>query len=184
MPVNYTLIQAIEKFHRFLGDDFKVAVPCLGGRELNLKEIATLIAERLVDIYRRDRAGARSRRCRRKPPFASRPALEGPAAVLRILPRRDRTRPGRDAPDRMDRTDRQPGDASLSQGHPAVLAGGLAKPGGCRVRADWSSTGSRPGEITVIMTQIPPYQMPASRQPSRHHFGGGKPWASRSFCWR
>ena len=57
MPVNFTLIQAIEKFHRFLGDGFKVAVPCLGGRELNLKEIATLIAERLVDIYRRDRQG-------------------------------------------------------------------------------------------------------------------------------
>ena len=57
MPVNFTLVQAIEKFHRFLGDNFKVAVPCLGGRELNLKEIATLIAERLVDIYRRDREG-------------------------------------------------------------------------------------------------------------------------------
>ena len=69
MPVNFTLIQAIEKFHRFLGDAFKVAVPCLGGRELNLKEIATLIAERIVDIYRRDRQGA-VRRCRRSRSFA------------------------------------------------------------------------------------------------------------------
>jgi hypothetical protein len=57
MPVNFTLVQAIEKFHRFLGDDFKVAVPCLDGRELNLREIATLIAERLVNIYRRDQRG-------------------------------------------------------------------------------------------------------------------------------
>lgn len=57
MPVNFTLIQAIEKFHRFLGDNFRIAVPCLGGRELNLREIAVLIAERLVDIYRRDAHG-------------------------------------------------------------------------------------------------------------------------------
>ena len=66
MPVNFTLIQAIEKFHRFLGDNFRVAVPCLGGRELNLKEIATLIAERLVDLYRRDGQG-------RAPAFQAQP---------------------------------------------------------------------------------------------------------------
>ena len=70
MPVNFTLIQAIEKFHRFLGDDFKVAVPCLGGRELNLKEIATLIAERIVDIYRRDRQG-RAPALQTQPQFAT-----------------------------------------------------------------------------------------------------------------
>ena len=57
LPTNYTLVQALEKFHRFLGDDFTIAVPSLGGRQLNLKEIATLIAERLVDIYRRDSNG-------------------------------------------------------------------------------------------------------------------------------
>ncbi|MGZ9033728.1 MAG: hypothetical protein ACXW25_04875 [Rhodospirillales bacterium] len=70
MPVNFTLIQAIEKFHRFLGDAFKVAVPCLGGRELNLKGIATLIAERIVDIYRRDSQG-RSPALRTQPLFCS-----------------------------------------------------------------------------------------------------------------
>ncbi|MGH8672343.1 MAG: MGH1-like glycoside hydrolase domain-containing protein, partial [Burkholderiales bacterium] len=57
MPTNYTLIQAIEKFHRFLGDDFRVPVPCLGDKQLNLKEIATLISERLVDIFRRNADG-------------------------------------------------------------------------------------------------------------------------------
>ncbi len=54
MPTNYTLVQALEKFHRFLGDGFRVPVPCLDNRELNLNEIATLIAERLVNMYRRD----------------------------------------------------------------------------------------------------------------------------------
>ncbi|MGH8606546.1 MAG: MGH1-like glycoside hydrolase domain-containing protein [Gammaproteobacteria bacterium] len=52
MPTNYCLVQALEKFHRFLGDAFKVPVPCLDNRELTLNECATLIAERLVDIYR------------------------------------------------------------------------------------------------------------------------------------
>jgi hypothetical protein len=69
LPVNYALIQAIEKFHRFLGDGFKVAVPCLGGVELNLNEIASLIAERLVDLYRRDRDG-------RIPAFRGRPQFD------------------------------------------------------------------------------------------------------------
>jgi len=64
MPTNFLLVQALEKYHRFLGDEFTVPVPCLGGRELNLKEIANLIAERLVDIYRRDETG----RVRAHPP--------------------------------------------------------------------------------------------------------------------
>jgi hypothetical protein len=69
LPVNFTLIQAIEKFYRFLGDGFVVAVPCLGGRMLNLREIATLIAERLVDLYRRDDQG-RVPAMQAQPPFA------------------------------------------------------------------------------------------------------------------
>jgi hypothetical protein len=57
MPTNYTLIQALEKFHRFLGKEYKVPVPCLGNQELTLAEVAKLIADRLVDIFRRDGSG-------------------------------------------------------------------------------------------------------------------------------
>ena len=57
MPTNYTLLQSIEKFHRFLGDDYKVKVPCMNDKEMTLKEISNLIAERLVNIFRRDKAG-------------------------------------------------------------------------------------------------------------------------------
>lgn len=57
MPTNYTLIQAIEKFHRYLGDEYKIAVPCLDNQELTLKEISRLISDRLVNIFRRDAAG-------------------------------------------------------------------------------------------------------------------------------
>jgi hypothetical protein len=57
MPTNYMLVQAIEKFYRYYGDGFTVAVPCLGGERMSLKEIATLISERLVDMFRRDEHG-------------------------------------------------------------------------------------------------------------------------------
>jgi hypothetical protein len=57
MPTNYTLIQALEKFYRYLGDDFKVAVPCLNNQEITLKEVSKLISERLVNIFRRDENG-------------------------------------------------------------------------------------------------------------------------------
>jgi hypothetical protein len=53
MPTNYTLVQALEKFHRFLGPSFTVPVPSLGDQKLNLKEIANLLSERLVGLYRR-----------------------------------------------------------------------------------------------------------------------------------
>jgi hypothetical protein len=51
------LVQAIEKFHRYYGDDFKVAAPCVGDERLTLKEIANLLSERLVDMFRRDAGG-------------------------------------------------------------------------------------------------------------------------------
>jgi hypothetical protein len=52
LPLNYSLVSSLERFHRFLGDGFTVAVPCLGGEHKTLGEIATLIAERLSDLYR------------------------------------------------------------------------------------------------------------------------------------
>jgi hypothetical protein len=57
LPTNYSLIQALEKFQRFLGDNFKVPVPSLNNQELSLQEIATLLADRLVSLYRADENG-------------------------------------------------------------------------------------------------------------------------------
>ena len=53
MPTNYVLIQAIEKFYRYYGPKFKVVAPFLGDRQIALNEAANLIAERLVNIFRR-----------------------------------------------------------------------------------------------------------------------------------
>ncbi len=57
IPTNYALVQALEKFHRFLGDEFRFDVPCLPNESLTLQDIATLISERLVNLYRRDADG-------------------------------------------------------------------------------------------------------------------------------
>ncbi len=70
MPTNYSLVQAIEKFHRFLGPDFTVKAPCLGGQRINLKQITNLLAERLVNLYRRDAQGVIPA-LRRDSPFQS-----------------------------------------------------------------------------------------------------------------
>ena len=59
MPTNYTLLQALEKFHRYLGDNYKVAVPCLDGQELTLAQISHLLSERLVNLWRRNGDGLR-----------------------------------------------------------------------------------------------------------------------------
>ena len=52
LPTNYSLVSSLERFYRFLGDGFTVPVPCLGGKPLNLREVASLIAGRLTNLYR------------------------------------------------------------------------------------------------------------------------------------
>ena len=54
MPTNYALIQALEKYHQFMGDEFTTPVPQLDGQQLNMREIATMLSERLVRLYRQD----------------------------------------------------------------------------------------------------------------------------------
>jgi hypothetical protein len=53
MPTNFVLVQAIEKFHRYLGDAFKVRAPVLGNNEVHLGAVARLLSDRLTDLFRR-----------------------------------------------------------------------------------------------------------------------------------
>ena len=54
MPTNYALIQALEKYHHFLGPGFTTRVPQRNDELLNMQEIARMIADRLVGLYRQD----------------------------------------------------------------------------------------------------------------------------------
>ena len=58
-PVNYLLIESLQKFHHYYGDDFKVECPTGSGRLLTLQEIAEELSHRLTRIFLRDENGRR-----------------------------------------------------------------------------------------------------------------------------
>ncbi|MGH7926734.1 MAG: MGH1-like glycoside hydrolase domain-containing protein, partial [Candidatus Binatia bacterium] len=58
-PVNYLLIESLQKFHFFLGDNFKVECPTGSGKMVNLWEVAGEMSQRLTCIFRRNGEGKR-----------------------------------------------------------------------------------------------------------------------------
>ncbi len=58
-PVNFLLIESLQKFHFFLGDSYKVECPTGSGQTANLWQVAGEISQRLTRIFTRDRNGRR-----------------------------------------------------------------------------------------------------------------------------
>jgi hypothetical protein len=58
-PVNYLLIESLQKFHHYYSDDFKVECPTGSGRFLSLAEVADELSTRLSRIFLRDASGRR-----------------------------------------------------------------------------------------------------------------------------
>jgi len=58
-PVNYLLIEALERYHHFYGDGLRVECPVGSGRMLTLKEVAIDLAQRLAGIFLPNEAGRR-----------------------------------------------------------------------------------------------------------------------------
>ena len=59
LPINYLLIESLQKFHHYYGDDFKVECPTGSGHYLTLNEIANELSNRLIQLWLRDANGAR-----------------------------------------------------------------------------------------------------------------------------
>ena len=59
MPVNFLLIESLQKFHHYYGDDFKVECPTGSGQFLTLLEIADELSRRLCRLFLRDEQGRR-----------------------------------------------------------------------------------------------------------------------------
>jgi hypothetical protein len=59
-PVNYLLIESLQKFHHYLGDEFKVECPTGSDRMLTLSEVATELSHRLSRLFLRDDQGRRA----------------------------------------------------------------------------------------------------------------------------
>ena len=58
-PVNYLLIESLQKFHYFYGDDLKVECPSGSHRLLNLWDVAGELSRGLVRLFLRGRDGRR-----------------------------------------------------------------------------------------------------------------------------
>jgi hypothetical protein len=59
MPVNFLIIESLQRFHSYYGDDFKVECPTGSGKMLHLGEIAIELAQRLSRIFLRGKDGHR-----------------------------------------------------------------------------------------------------------------------------
>lgn len=53
-PVNYLIIESLQKFHYYYGDDFTVEFPTGSGKNLNLWEVAMELERRLSALFLRD----------------------------------------------------------------------------------------------------------------------------------
>jgi len=58
-PVNFLIIESLQKFHYYLGDDYKVECPTGSGRMMNLWEVANDLARRMNRIFLQGSDGRR-----------------------------------------------------------------------------------------------------------------------------
>jgi len=58
-PINYLLIESLQQFHHYYGDEFKVECPTRSGTYLTLKEVANELSNRLIKLWLRNEKGER-----------------------------------------------------------------------------------------------------------------------------
>ena len=60
LPMNYLLIESLQKFHEYYGDDYKIECPTHSGNFMNLKEIANDLYRRISNIFLKNEEGKRA----------------------------------------------------------------------------------------------------------------------------
>jgi hypothetical protein len=75
-PINYLLIESLQQFHHYYGDDFKVECPTGSGQFMHLRQVADELSNRLIKLWMLNKNGER--------PFAraSQPGLDGDGRYL------------------------------------------------------------------------------------------------------
>ena len=58
-PLNYLLIESLQKFHYYLGDEYRVEFPTGSGKMLTLWECSMELSRRLIALFQRDGNGRR-----------------------------------------------------------------------------------------------------------------------------
>ncbi len=58
-PVNFLIIESLQRFHHYYGDDFKIECPTNSGKFLTIKEVADEISNRVSKIFLKNENGLR-----------------------------------------------------------------------------------------------------------------------------
>ena len=58
-PINYLIVEALERYHHFYGNRLKVECPVGSNRMLTLQEVAQEVSRRLANIFLPDEHGRR-----------------------------------------------------------------------------------------------------------------------------
>ena len=59
-PINYLIIESLQKFHHYYGDDFKIECPTRSGRYITILEVAEELTRRLSRVFLRNAQGRRA----------------------------------------------------------------------------------------------------------------------------
>jgi len=54
LPINFMIVEALQRFHHYYGDDFKVEYPTHSGQYVTLLAVADALTERLTRLFLRD----------------------------------------------------------------------------------------------------------------------------------
>ncbi|MDB5139358.1 MAG: Mannosyl oligosaccharide glucosidase [Mucilaginibacter sp.] len=60
MPMNFLLIESLQKFHEYYGDDYKIECPTGSGVFMNMQQVAEELYRRVSNIFLRDKDGKRA----------------------------------------------------------------------------------------------------------------------------
>jgi hypothetical protein len=58
-PINFLIIESLQKFHHYYGDSFKVEFPTGSGRWMNLWDVSIELSKRLISLFQRNQEGKR-----------------------------------------------------------------------------------------------------------------------------
>jgi hypothetical protein len=56
MPINFLIIESLQKYHYYYGDDFQIEFPTNSGNMMNLWDISQELSRRLSHLFIRDEA--------------------------------------------------------------------------------------------------------------------------------
>ncbi|HET9378373.1 MAG TPA: hypothetical protein VFO40_25620 [Chthoniobacterales bacterium] len=59
-PMNFLLVESLQRFHHYYGDDFRIECPTGSGKFWSIKEIAAELRDRLCRLFLRDANGKRA----------------------------------------------------------------------------------------------------------------------------